>query len=147
MSLVKIPIVVIFMIGLKKQQNHVFVPVMSVSTPCRPPIPRQPGRKSTWQPNRAFWLVGRNDPCCGRFTLHCSICRVSDISCGHPVHDPNEPIKPTSDFRQAKPECRSGESLCGRRSGCSRSAGRDRTSEPSSCENSRTRQSADRPVP
>ncbi|MDB5620682.1 MAG: alpha/beta hydrolase [Tardiphaga sp.] len=26
----------------------------------------------------------RNEACCGRFDLHCNICRVADISCSHP---------------------------------------------------------------
>jgi hypothetical protein len=47
----------------------------------------------------------RNDPPCRRFTSHCNICRVSNISCRRLrcEHDPNEPTKPGSDFRQAKP--------------------------------------------
>src|ERR1700745_3377792 len=48
--------------------------------------------------------------------------------------DPNEPTKPASDLRQAKPERSSAPSVCGRRSGRSRCAGSDGTSETPSCE-------------
>src|SRR5882757_10667890 len=61
-------------------------------------------------------------------------------------HDPNEANKPASGPRAAKPERCRGPFLCGRRSNCSGSAGRDRTFEPSSCEEGRARQSASRPV-